>query len=123
LGWYLASIRVGKDGVWFCYPEYIQAELDKLFGWLNIQGHFQSLNASDFSRGAALFLSELNAIHPFREGNGRTQMSFLTLLIDSTGLPFNIIELEPKRAMNAMIESYRGDLLPLERLIFDLVRT
>jgi cell filamentation protein len=28
----------------------------------------------------AHFLAELNAIHPFREGNGRTQLTFAVLL-------------------------------------------
>jgi cell filamentation protein len=95
----------------------------KLFDWLKNEEYFRLLNGREFSVKAARLLSELNAIHPFREGNGRTQMSFLTLLTDSAGLPFYVSALEPKRAMDAMIESFRGNLTPLEELIYDLVRT
>jgi cell filamentation protein len=117
----IRSIRVGKDGNWFCFPEHIGSEMEKLFGWLAGEGHLQALSAAEFAGKAARFLSELNAIHPFREGNGRVQMSFLTLLADNAGLPFNAAALEPHRAMQAMIGSFNGKLGPLERLVLDLV--
>lgn len=117
------TIRIGKSGVWFCYPEHIKSQMANLFDWLKSEDYFQSLSAAAFSNSAARLLSELNAIHPFREGNGRTQMSLLTMLTDNAGLPFNVAELEPKRAMDAMIDSFRGNLAPLEALVLDLVRS
>ena len=117
----IRSIRIGKNGIGFCFPEHIESEMEKLFGWLADEGQFRDLAAAEFAGSAARFLSELNAIHPFREGNGRAQMSFLTLLADNAGLPFNAAALEPRRAMQAMIESFKGSLLPLERLILDIV--
>ncbi len=118
----LRTVRIGKAGVWFCYAEHIKSEMASLFGWLENERYLQSLNEVEFAKKAARFLSELNAIHPFREGNGRTQMSLLTILIDNAGLPFNTAKLEPKRAMDAMIDSFRGDLAPLQALILSLVR-
>jgi cell filamentation protein len=117
----IRSIRIGKDGSWFCFPEHIEGEMEKLFGWLADERYFRTLAGAEFSGKAARFLSELNAIHPFREGNGRVQMSFLTLLADNAGLPFNSAALKPRRAMQAMIESFKGRLEPLERLVLDLV--
>lgn len=117
----IRSIRIGKGGVWFCFPEHIEGEMDKLFGWLAQERHFRDLVGTDFAVKSARFLSELNAIHPFREGNGRVQMSFLTMLTDNAGLPFNLDKLEPQRAMQAMIASFNGQLEPLELLIGDLV--
>ncbi len=118
----LRTVRIGKGGVWFCFPEYIEGEMNVLFGRLRNANYFHKLQAAEFSRSAARFLSDLNAIHPFREGNGRAQMSLLTILTDRSGLPFRFDELEPERAMNAMIDSFQGNLLPLEGLIRDLVR-
>jgi cell filamentation protein len=117
----IRSIRIGKDGNWFCFPEHIEGQMEKLFGQLAGDEHLGALSGADFAGKAARFLSELNAIHPFREGNGRVQMSFLTLLADNAGLPFNTAALEPQRAMQAMIESFKGRPGPLERLILDLV--
>lgn len=119
----LRTNRIGKAGIWFCYPEHIESEMANLFDWLKNEDYFQTLGPAEFAKKVARFLSELNAIHPFREGNGRTQMSLLTILVDNAGLPFNTAKLEPKRSMDAMINSFRGNLVPLERLIADLVCT
>lgn len=74
------TVRTGKGGNWFCYPEYIASEMRRLFAALRQRHHLKRLPPADFAVGAAWFLGELNAIHPFREGNGRTQLSFLHLL-------------------------------------------
>jgi cell filamentation protein len=63
----------------------------------------------------------LNAIHPFREGNGRTQVSFIALLADQAGHPLALDRLEPEPFLAAMVASFRGDLSDLRRRIRQLV--
>jgi hypothetical protein len=53
-------------------------------------------NSEQFVHQAARFLAELNAIHPFREGNGRAQLAFMSIIgqrpaIRSTSPPSNAI--------------------------------
>ncbi|MGO7564733.1 Fic family protein [Rhizobium johnstonii] len=69
----------------------------------------------------AHLLAEINAVHPFREGNGRTQLTFLAVLADHVGLPFNEDVLNRERVLDAMIESFAGSEAPLAALILDLV--
>src|ERR1700730_15950931 len=45
------------------------------------------VGAAEFAERAAHFLAEVNAIQPFREGNGRTQLSFLKILAQRAGHP------------------------------------
>ena len=52
----------------------------KLFADLKAAHYFEGLPAKDFAERAAHFLAELNAIHVFREGNGRTQLTFFAML-------------------------------------------
>ncbi len=99
------SVRISKGGNPFCYPEYIEAQANKLFDEL----------------ASAHFLAELNAIHPFREGNGRVQLTFLTLLAEHAGHPLNHERLEPKCVMDAMIASFGGDEEPLANVLADLI--
>jgi cell filamentation protein len=66
-------------------------------------------------------LADLNAVHPFREGNGRCQLAFLKLLADNADLPFNADGLDPDRVMTAMIQSFAGDEAALATLIADLI--
>lgn len=115
------TIRIGKGGNWFCYPEYIDAEMQRVFGELSAAGHYSSTSAEVFAAGAAHVLAEINAIHPFREGNGRTQLAFLAILADNAGHGFDDDELDRDRVMKAMISSFSGNEAPLTRLIQDIV--
>jgi cell filamentation protein len=81
----------------------------------------ESLESDDFSNQAAHFLSELNAIHAFREGNGRTQLTFLAMLADNAGHPFDLEKLDPDAMLNAMIESFEGNEKELARVIRSLI--
>ncbi|MHA0111356.1 putative adenosine monophosphate-protein transferase Fic, partial [Klebsiella pneumoniae] len=56
-------------------------------------------------------------MHPFREGNGRTQLTFLTLLAETAGHPLEMERLVPDEAMQAMIDSFGGEERPLAEII------
>jgi cell filamentation protein len=81
----LRTVRISKGASAFCYPENLDRELGRLFADLSKQKNLSELNADAFAEKAAHLLAELNAIHPFREGNGRTQLSFLAALADQAG--------------------------------------
>lgn len=63
---------------------------------------------------AADFLAELNAIHPFREGNGRSQLAFMHLLSRHAGHPLNLDRVDAETFMPAMIASFLGNNGPLK---------
>jgi cell filamentation protein len=111
------SIRTGKDGNWFCFPEHIPREMAHVFGDLRRNNFFRDLAFENFAAGAADFLAELNAIHPFREGNGRAQLSFLFLLADNAGHPLDFSRLRPAVFLEAMVASFGGNTRPLARQI------
>lgn len=107
------TVRISKGGNVFCYPEYIAAEMASLFGRLHSEVLRQSLKREDFANGAAIFLADLNAIHPYREGNGRTQLAFLAVLSEHVGHPLQLDTFNPQRMLAAMIESFNGDVSAL----------
>jgi cell filamentation protein len=107
------SVRIEKGQNVFCYPEHIPVQMDKLFGTLD---HGDALRTSVFSTfvgRAANFLGDLNAIHPFREGNGRTQLSFLSLIAVDAGHPLRLDRIKQKTFLPAMVASFTKDLDPL----------
>jgi cell filamentation protein len=75
------TVRISKQASAFCFPEHIDAQATKLFSELKDEKYLEMLSA----RKAAHFLAELNALHAFREGNGRTQLTFFALLADRAG--------------------------------------
>ena len=82
---------------------------------------FRASTSDSFANKAAHFLAELNAIHPFREGNGRTQLSFMTVLAEQAGHPFALERIDPKAMLDATITSFGGSEKPLSTLIRGLI--
>jgi cell filamentation protein len=115
------KVRISKGGSMFCYPENIQSQADKLFKGLKTQNHLKGLDRSVFAKAAAHFMAALNAIHPFREGSGRAQLSFLMLLAETAGHPLDAAKIDPKVVMDAMIESFGGEEKPLAEMIEELI--
>lgn len=115
------TVRLSKDNNMFCYPEHIRSELRALFYWLKQQGYLRHLTANEFSREAAHFLAELNAIHAFRDGNGRTQLIFSAVLAERAGHPMTINRLDPDAFLAAMIKSFQGNEHPLAKQLLKLI--
>lgn len=105
----------------FCYPEQIAAQMDGLFGGLAQAGFLRGLDREAFAGAAANFLSELNVIHPFREGNGRAQKAFLVLLAEQAGHPIDVRKIQREAYIAAMITAFHGDEGPLAGLIRTLL--
>ena len=115
------TVRISKGESTFCYPEHIDQEMAKLFTALRRARHLRGTSPQVFAKQAAHFLAELNAIHPFREGNGRSQLTFLTLLAERAGRPLALKRMHPERIMQAVIASFGGQEAPLARMILSLV--
>ena len=63
-------VDTGRTGP-FCKAEFIAAEMDKRFAAIIGENNLRGQGAATFAARAAEHISELNAIHPFLDGNGR----------------------------------------------------
>lgn len=115
------TVRTAKGGNVFCYPEHIPAQMRKLFAMLRSPSFRTGASAPDFVSSATRFLATLNAIHPFRDGNGRAQLTFLHALSIRAGHPLALERIRPHRFLKAMIRSFAGQLGPLERELRNLL--
>ena len=64
----------------FCRAQLLQSTLASLFDQLDEEDFLSGLTPERFAERSGFYLSELNAIHPFRDGNGRTQRELLRQL-------------------------------------------
>ena len=115
------SVRTGKDGRWFCFPEHIHGELARVFGWLRDREFLRDLTPEEFAAQGAYFLAELNAVHAFRDGNGRAQSAFFALVAARAGHPIDFDRLAPDAFLKAMVHSFDVDTSLLEAQILDLI--
>jgi cell filamentation protein len=112
---------MSREGSAFCYPEYIDSQLKQAFDKLRRDGYLRDLSVEEFTRRAAEFLGVLNAIHPFRDGNGRAQLAFMALLSAKAGHPLQLERLNPTNFLQAMIRSFHGDNGSLVRELRSLI--
>lgn len=115
------TVRISKNASSFCYPENIPAQMQQLFHNLNTNNNLKNLDSELFSSKLADFLSSLNAIHPWREGNGRIQNIFITLLTEQAGHKLDFNKIDTKNLLDAMITSFNGDDTLLQKLIFNSI--
>lgn len=73
----------------FCLPDFIESSLESLYKKLN-QIIKPNIDKQCFIKSAAEFIGELNAIHPFIDGNGRTQRQTLALIAQKAGFDLTI---------------------------------
>jgi cell filamentation protein len=115
------TVRMSKGRNPFCFPDNIEGQAKKLFGELRASSYLRGLGRSDFADKAAHFLAELNVIHAFREGNGRSQLTFFALLADYAGHPIDLYNLDPDEMLAAMIASFDGEEVTLANVIRGLI--
>ena len=69
----------------FCNVRHIQSYSNTVFSALAAEKYLVNLEPKVFANRLAHYLSEINAIHPFREGNGRVQRLFISQLAEQAG--------------------------------------
>lgn len=81
----LRDIDLAKGNSYFANHIYIVSAAKPVFEKLPKEGYLKGLDAAAFSLQAAHYLGEINALHPFREGNGRAQREFINHLAYKNG--------------------------------------
>lgn len=115
------KVRISKDGNPFCFPEYIDFQLNQLDLKLISLKENKPNCIEEFVGELASILADLNAIHPFREGNGRAQTVFVSMLSSNLGHPWDFEKLDSEAFLQAMVSSFRGDISQLEMQIMRLI--
>jgi cell filamentation protein len=118
------TVEISKDGKQF-FPT---SHFDNAFRYIDqIINEFKKIPKEKkklLADKLAEILDNVNYLHPFREGNGRTQREFLRLLALEKGLTLNLNppdeESVYERYMKGTIES---DSLTLNELIFERIGT
>jgi cell filamentation protein len=87
--------------------------MDHLFRSIEGGEGLAGLVSEAFLQKVTAFLSELNASHSFREGNGRAQLAFVGLVGATFGHPFSFERLDKETYLPEIIASYFGNRKPL----------
>lgn len=107
------TVDISKKGTRFTPACNVEKRAELIFKRLKERNYFKDLSHTEFVDEIVDFYCNTNALHPFREGNGRTQRAFLTQLIRNAGYEIDFAEIDADLLMFATIQSAQGitDLL------------
>lgn len=104
----LRTVDLSKKGTFFYPAESLRRFGNAKFERLQELDEFRGLSRSQLIDEITDFYHELNMLHPFREGNGRTQRVFFTLLLRRLGYSISFAECDTDELMMATIYAARG---------------
>lgn len=116
------NINISKKGTVFCNADDIEKTGKLKFQRLAELNYLKKLNKSTFLDELSELYHDLNMLHPFREGNGRTLRLFITLLVRNAGYNLNFSECDSDLLMIATIKAAQGDLSLLREVFAELIR-
>ncbi len=111
-------VNISKEDM-FCNCIYIADQMEILFNQLKSENFLKNCQTQkEVADRLAYYMGEINAIHPFREGNGRTERLFIQFLAESLGYDILFQRVNPDDMLKACIDSFNGDYDRLEKLMF-----
>ena len=97
--------QISKADTMFYPPNLIDRELDKVFAKIKEKNMLKETNKEKIFDNLAYVMAELNIIHPFREGNGRSIREFIRLMAKRMGYDLNWGNADKEELLEASILS------------------
>ncbi|MDD4779563.1 MAG: Fic family protein [Tissierellia bacterium] len=91
----LRKVNISKVNV-FCYSENIISYGKLLFQKIKEENYLMFLDENNIYERLSYYMSEINALHPFREGNGRAQRVFISSLGKTAGYEIDFNQVSNK---------------------------
>lgn len=118
----IRTVNMSKKGTNFCPVEEINAKAERIFNRLNNNKYLSIYSGNEFIDEFTELYCDLNILHPFREGNGRIQRLFLTMLLKSLGKTLDFSHIDKDILMLATIKSISGDIFLLHDIFSENIK-
>lgn len=111
------TVEMSKGESVFQFRAYIRTGMADVHRPLIEADFLRNLSVKEFADQAAAIIGDLNYVHPFREGNGRTQLQYLKQLAEQAGHPIDLTLLHPDRWLSASKAAFNNRYEPMARCI------
>jgi cell filamentation protein len=109
----LRAVEIAKGGHQFQFRRFIETGMGDVHRRLREADFLRNLSRADFAKAAGAIIGDVNYIHPFREGNGRTQLYYLKQLAAQAGHPVDLSRIDPLRWIDASRAAHIGNYAPM----------
>lgn len=111
----LRTVNIWKAPVPFCQAMHLEPEAQRTFAMVRAS---RPGSEDSIATTGARVLGELNSLHPFREGNGRAQRSFVRQWLAEYGWEIDFVGLDPAENVAACEAALVNvDYEPLEAML------
>ena len=93
----------------FCLTDHIELFGNDIFNKLKKDNYFITYNKETTINKLVELFADINALHPFREGNGRTQRTFIESLAKINGIYLDLTNVSKMDMIVASHESINGN--------------
>ncbi|MDR1292393.1 MAG: Fic family protein [Clostridiales Family XIII bacterium] len=90
----------------FCLSLHLESYAESIFEKLKAENLLIGKTPEEMPGRLAYYLSEINVLHPFREGNGRTQRVFIGYLAQYAGLSVDFSQVGGHEMIEASVQSF-----------------
>ncbi len=119
----IRKVNISKKGTNFCPVEKIEENGLRIFNNLHKSNFLKGLEGDEFTDKFVELYCELNYLHPFREGNGRIQRLFFSMLLNHNGKKIDFTEIDEDLFMIATIKSVSGDIFMLKDIFKEHIKS
>lgn len=91
----IRTVEISKGDSQFQFRQYIETGMADVHRRLVASKFLHGLETAAFATAAAAIIGDVNYVHPFREGNGRTQLHYLKQLAGQAGHPLDLTKIDP----------------------------
>jgi cell filamentation protein len=113
----IRTVEIAKGGKPFIHHRFIRTGMADVHQRIERAGFLKNLTQAEFARIGSEIIGDVNYIHPFREGNGRTQLLYLEQLAQQATHAIDLTRLDPARWIEASRAAWNGDFRKMERQI------
>lgn len=111
------TVDISKGGSEFMPWSRIETGMNDVHRRVVANGHLRDSSPDDFAREAGRILGDVNHVHPFREGNGRTQLLYLQQLARRAGHKLDLRRIERDPWIEASRRAEDADYVPMSQCI------
>ena len=102
------KVDISKKGTVFASYKSVDSLMKNCFKRLSDHNYFKDIPLNNYLENITDLYNTLNMIHPFREGNGRTQRTFISLLARFSGHFADFSKVDEDELMIATIQAAGG---------------
>lgn len=104
----IRNCNIAKQDL-FCLVEHIESFANDVFNKLKKEKYFLDYNYNKTLDKLVELFADINALHPFREGNGRSQRVFIESLAKINGINLDLTNVSKMDMIVASHESINGN--------------